>query len=266
MYVTKRKTQEGPLSVLADELLAEIGQCVQSAIECDIPQIRTNLNSMIRNTQSVGGWNALGQFGWNYIAARLLNNGRLKAVPTKRGGWNMVFIHDEDSDFLITLMREKRFEELQAEQPQRRRMHYIDVLSKSLNADLQMVYPQMEFFPKEFVDEDSLEAQFKMLLRQLDSDVALLSRFAIMLFDTERDHVSNLRIVLVDADLNIVDEKKLNSLLTFDVAPVVETASELGTPAQNPDRNLKLKKNIQTKKTTNIQRKNLTVRSKSPKE
>lgn len=257
MYITKRQIQEEPLAVLSSKVLVEIAQSLQAAIEYDISATCTELDSMIRNIPQKCGWNAVPQFGWNYIAARLLNNSELEAIPTKRGSWNMVFVHDKDAGFLISLMRENRFAELQAEQPKRRRMHYIDVLSRSLNADLQTVYPQMAFFPKQFADEDTLHRQLNMLLQQLNSDVTSLNRFAIVLFDTVRNHVSSLKIVLVDADLNIVDEKKLNSLLTFDVAPMVEMVSELGSSVQNPDRNLKLKSTAQIKKTANIRRKSL---------
>lgn len=92
-------------------------------------------------------------------------------------------------------------------------------------------------------------------MKEFDSDVACLSHFALVLFDTHGDQLFSLRLVLVNPDLEVVAEVKLNSLLSHEVSPIVETVPTPETPAQNPGRNLSLKTKAQQRKKNGLRKK-----------
>lgn len=241
--------QPSLLDGIGDGILQQICLSLQGAIEIDIPQSRAKVDWDVHNQD--------GTFAWNEIYTRLLRNKNLATFPSKSSAWEMVFAYDKRTGFLIGFMKEKRFAELQAKQPSRRRMHYIDALAKTFNAELSVAEPQLSWFDKQFEDEEEIGERVANLLQELDSDAEYLSHFAMVLFDSRSDEVLSIRMVLVNPNLEIVAQTKLNSQLHHEVLPIVEMVPAAQTPAQNPGRNLHLKSKAQQRKKRNLHPKSL---------
>lgn len=239
--------QPSPLDNLPNALLQEIASSLQGAIEIDIPESHAKLDWEMHNGE--------GHFVWNQIGTRLLRNCNLRTFRSKSGGWEMVFAYHQETEFLLGFMREKRFAALQAQQPSRRRMHYLDALARTFNGEQNIAQPQLCLFSKQFEDEEQIGERVRKLMKEFNSDVACLSYFALVLFDTHGDQLFSLRLVLVNPALEIVAEVKLNSLLSHEVSPIVETVPTPETPAQNPGRNLNLKTKAQQRKKNGLRKK-----------
>lgn len=239
--------QLSPLHNLPDEALREICLSLQEAIEIDMPENRSQLNWKVHN--------GMGIFAWNQIYTCLLRNRNLRTFHSKSWGWGMAFAYHPETEFLIGFMREQRFAELQAKQSSRARMHYVDALARSLNANESVKEPQISLFRKQFADEERLRERVSKLLQEYDFENGCLSHFALVLIEDRGNQILNLRIVLVDPDLNVVAERKLNSLLSHEVLPIVETVPTSEVPAQNPERNLRLTMKAQQRKKNGLRKK-----------
>lgn len=232
--------QPSLLDDLPNAFLQQICLGLQTAVEVDLPQSRSKLDVDTHNHER--------NLRWDLIYTNALRNRCLSAFPSKSCSWDMALIHEKVTNFLIGLMTEKRFAELQAKQSARRKMHYIDVFARSFNLEQKSAECQLSLFPKEFADEEIIEERAASLLQELGVDVKCLRHFALVLFDARGDQLLSVRIVLVDPDLNVVAEHKLNSMLSHEVSPIVETVPVPETPAQNPGRNLVLKSKAQQRK------------------
>lgn len=163
----------------------------------------------------------------------------------KRGFWQMAVVYDLSTHNIITFMREKRFAELQRLQPQRRRMHYADMLAKNFNIDLRPDNEQLGLFQKNFSDEDRLAESVRTLLSDLtDSvDIDAIQHHVFVLFDTTGFRVTSVRAVMVTPSLEIARncEQDLSMYIPTFSSVIVEKVDNPDAPANQPSRGLSLK-------------------------
>lgn len=132
-------------SMLPSEIAQIIVSCVENAAGDDIrSDIRRN---RLKTTNSVPARI------WDLMNTNLIDSLELKnctLVTVHRRPWQMIVIYERTTHHIITIMREKRFLELQKGQNKRSQMHYLDIFAKHFNKDL--------------ISEQSKPLSFKRLL------------------------------------------------------------------------------------------------------
>ncbi|MCQ4638566.1 DUF5986 family protein [Anaerovorax odorimutans] len=168
---------------------------------------------------------------------------------TKRGPWQMVMLFEKKSGFLFTFMREKRFAQL-AQDSKRKNMHYLDMLTRHLNSDLQGSQNQMSLFEKRFNDQDQLQEAIDKLLKDLHKDDAIIQRHILVLFESSHYVLNSVRAVMIDSNLDIVAEVDWSEHIVAEESTIVGYTS--GTSVMDsPTRGLKLTKKAAERKRTN---------------
>lgn len=162
------------------------------------------------------------------------------AYVTQRGPWEMVMVYERESKRLFTFMREARFATIRKETFKRRRMHYLDMLTQHLNADLLAPIGQTTMFKNEFVDQDDLHELVNRLLRDLQRDGAIIERHVLVLFESQNYQLTSARAVMLDSNLDIVAEENWNSNITARDSVIADTVDTPNNPANDPNHGLRL--------------------------
>ena len=181
---------------------------------------------------------------WDFINTNLYN--RLGTVDCmvhtkKRGCWEMVLTYDPDTDYIYTVMREKRYSELYAERSKRKNMHYLDILARHVNSDLISPQGQLSFYPVEFQDESKLKEKFADLVQSFMNQESVIKRYVLILFDESQFELHSVRAVTVDSNLDVVDEADWSEFIPVTESVVASTISDPHDPSNHPNHNLKLK-------------------------
>lgn len=180
------------------DLISKVVRCVEDAVGDDIQADIQRNDLQTRNSVPSRIWD-------------LLNTNIIKALDTEdctiarahRGPWEMLVIFEKSSQCIFTFMREKRFSELRKRQRQRKRMHYIDMLTLQFNQNLLADQQQLCLIPHEFSDEERLAELVQVLLQDLGSDVNIVRHHVLVLFDTVGYRLTNIRAVMVTPSLDI---------------------------------------------------------------
>jgi len=161
-------------------------------------------------------------------------------TTTRRGSWEIVVIYEDETGFLFTLMREKRFGELQSGILKRRKMHYFDLLVRHLNPDLLASVGQIMLYPAHFDDEDKLAENVQKILSGFSSDIGKIKRHVMILFDSANYSLTSVRAVMVDPNLNVVTEQDWTKYIPVQESNIPEKVDNPHAPENNPSRGLEL--------------------------
>lgn len=188
---------------------------------------------------------------WDFVNTNLCS--RLDFVDCmahtqKRGCWEMVFIYDPNTEYIYTVMREKRYSQLRAEIRKRKNMHYLDILARHVNADLTSPQGQLSFDAVEFQDGSKLKEKFADLVQNFMGQESVIKRYVLILFDESQFELHSVRAVTVDSNLNVVDEADWSEFIPVTESVVASTVSDLHDPAHNPTRSLRLREKAISKK------------------
>jgi electron transfer flavoprotein alpha subunit len=167
-----------------------------------------------------------------------------------RGPWQMLVIYEKTSHCIITFMREKRFAELCKAQRRRSHMHYLDMLAKQFNKDLQANQQQCSLFPHSFSDENLLPELVQTLLSDLGGDVTVVRNHVLVLFETSGYQLSHIRAVKITPNLDIAQncDQDWSQYISVNESTVVEKVTNPVAPEFQPSGGLKLKPKAITRK------------------
>lgn len=190
---------------------------------------------------------------WDIANTNLMNRLPPEKCSTAiacRGPWEMLLVYDKETACILTIMREKRFAELQRQQIKRDHMHYLDMLAKQFNTDLLADQEQLCFYPKKFKDEGRLPKLVQTLLRDLEGGVDIVRHHILVLFDTAGYQLTSVRAVMVTPSLEIVQDSEEDWCLHISNAQsaVVEQIDERQAMENDPNHGLKLKPKAMTRK------------------
>lgn len=227
------------------ELIAKIVRCVEDSVGDDI---HTDiLQNDLRTTNSV-------PFRiWDFLNSNLIKSLEMEdctVAETSRGPWQMVIVFERTTQYIFTFMREKRFSELRRTQHRRKRMHYLDALTRQFNPDLVADQQQLSFLPHTFSDENMLPELVQTLLCDLGSDISIVRNHVLILFETAEYQLTHIRAVMVTPNLDIVQNiaQDWSPYISANVSSVVDKVSHPEAPENQPNRNLKLKAKAITRK------------------
>lgn len=180
---------------------------------------------------------------WDFLNTELcegFDSPDCMAYVTQRGPWEMVMVYERESKRLFTFMREARFATIRKETYKRRRMHYLDMLTRHLNADLLAPVGQTTMFENAFVDQDNLHELVSRLLRDLQRDGAIIERHVLVLFESQNYQLTSVRAVMLDSDLDIVAEENWSGKITARDSVIADTVDTPNDPANDPNHGLRL--------------------------
>lgn len=172
------------------------------------------------------------------------NSSERMTYLANRSAWTLPLLYDQESGFLITFMRETRFEELKSEYIIRSKMHYIDLLAHYLNKDLKADIQQLELpffnnFQKMFEDEKQMPEIIQKFLFQLFEDGCQLKRHVLILFDNSGYDITSVRAVMIDKWMNIVYEENWSSYIPTDLSIIVDEVVDNANVNADPQHGLK---------------------------
>lgn len=171
---------------------------------------------------------------------------------TKRGPWTMFVLYDSSSKQIITLMREKRFEELQRGKKNRKSMHYLDAFSRCLNGELYAPSKQQSIFEAEQVSDKTLYEANKVVEKMTASfeKDGEIEHHVLVLFSSEGYQLTSVRAVIIDSDLEIVCSSNWSEYISASESIVAEVVTEEDLAYANPRRGLKLNAKATQRQTT----------------
>lgn len=239
-------------SMLSSEIAQIIVSCVENAVGDDIrSDIRRN---RLKTTNSVPAriWDLMNT---NLIDSLELQNCTLAIAH--RGPWQMLVIYERATHHIITLMREKRFSELQKNQHKRKQMHYLDIFAKHFNKDLISEPVQTSFLQKTFTGEEQLAELVRAILSDLNDDVKIVRNHILVLFETAGYQLTHIRAVKVTSNLEVANncDEDWSKYISTSESSVVETISAPNAPEDNPRKGLVLKTKAIARKTNNLKEK-----------
>lgn len=228
-----------------------IVKCLCDAVEDKIKEDIQLHGLKTQNSTPTRIWDLLNTDLCNHF-----NSPDCMAYDTKRGSWGMVLVYEKQSNYLYTFMREQRFAQIKKDaiEGKRKCMHYIDLLERSLNADLSALDGQLSLYPKyptHFADEEKLAKSVQDLLANLHEDGAVIRRHVLVLFDSKNFTLNSVRAVMLDTNLNIVDEQDWSSSILAEESIITEQVKEPKNPNNTPDRGLKLTAKATARKKSN---------------
>ena len=241
---------------ISPEMIEKMVRCIADAVGDDIREDfqRSNLKTD----------NSFFSRIWDYLNTNLLNTLETDAcdpIVTNRGPWDMVVLYENTSQCIFTFMREKRFAELQRRQRNRKRMHYIDMVTRYFNSDLLADQGQMSLFPHEFSDEDRLAELVGSFLHDLSGGVDIVRRHVLVLFNTDGFQLTSVRAVMITPSLEIAKgcEEDWSKYIANEESLIVERVENATSPMNQPDRGLSLTAKALSRKKDKPHRKSMDI-------
>jgi hypothetical protein len=212
-----------------DILQRRLVACINKALTEDLPLYLATLNPDTKN--------GVPHSIWDWINTNLKNSiaSFADVVEFNRCGWKGKIIVDGENHMVYTVMRGKRLRQLfrLLKNPDRTHPHYAETLIKVINDNYIAKTKQMTL---EFCDPDEDHFDKETLCKDY---VSIFSGhtpdhegfiYCIVTFDTSHGELSNIKIVFLDKDFDVIDEIPLNQHIKPDFAaltnitPIVEQA------------------------------------------
>lgn len=223
-------------SLFPSELEAKIVRAIEEAVGNDIEED-------IQRSGLIGTQNSVPSRIWDLInrnLLRMIDAQECTVVPARTGPWQMLVLFEKSTQNILTIMREKRFADVRRYQHRRHKMHYLDMLSKQFNADLQADCSQISFFPPTFSNEERLPELVQNLLRDLGGEVEVVQNHVLILFDTIGNQLVHVRTVKITPGLDIAQgcEWDWSQYISGSTSAVVEKVAYTDAPENRPNRGL----------------------------
>lgn len=210
-------------------------KCVSNAVGEDIIINSQGLKTQIGTPNRI--WDCINTNLGKYFDSR-----DVIAEITKRGR-DLVPVFDRKTGMIHTLMREQRFEQLRKELPQRRRLHYIDAFSRSLNKDLRAQLVQRSLFSIRghhiFENENQIKIIIEKMFKDLSIPGELVKKHGLILFNSQNNMLISIRCCVIDSDLNIVSQDDWSDRIKATESIFPEKVTEIASKYDNPTMNLK---------------------------
>lgn len=151
---------------------------------------------------------------------------RFQCIKVKRGPWKFILIYDRETKFLYSLMREKRFKDLQ-DRVTAERVHYVDALVSN-NHELEDISTVERVFQQDLFDLDGMiwseevHQVWEELSVNIEGDVRY---YAIVTFTSEKDEITAVSTYIPTVSLGIAHEENWNEYITADFSNTYSTSA-----------------------------------------
>ncbi|MDB5052320.1 MAG: phiCD27 1 [Bacilli bacterium] len=177
---------------------------------------------------------------WDFINSNLIRNaadGRLHCIKIKRGRWELVLLYDTELKYLYTLMKHKRFIQLQDQKKKRAKAHYIDALAL-LNKGLHSPNDQLSLFENSSWDEGAENLLYNLVREHQDN----IERFVLIGFSTLKDDITSVSAILPSVELGIAHEVDWSEFISTDYSTSNVTFNYTPSDEEEEEVPVKLKK------------------------
>lgn len=232
-----------PAYLTDEEIARKITECVSSATGNDSQEHNRKIRT--HNSSPSAVWDFI-----NTALCKAFYNEECQAYVVARGPWEMAVIYCKKNGCLYTIMREKRFAELQRTQARRNQSHYLDLLAGIINADLRDDdFNQMSMLPEKPSDQEAMKQQLLKLLYTLVDSLDELKRHVLILFNANYETgLTAIRAVTVNRMLTVIEQANWSRYIDLNNVAVVETVDEENSNFDTPDMGIKLTKKAEQRK------------------
>ncbi|MFS0556364.1 DUF5986 family protein [Brevibacillus sp. 179-C9.3 HS] len=169
---------------------------------------------------------------WDFTNTNIIRNlqgHRFQCLKVKRGPWKFVLIYDKETMFLYSLMRDKRFSQLQ-DRIVREKVHYLDSLA-NINQGFEGKDNKERFYQPNMFDMDggSWEREVQNVLNEMIQNIdGKIKQYVLISFSVERNEVTSVSAYIPTVDLGIAYEENWNEFITadFNIPYIVAEISE----------------------------------------
>ena len=213
--------------------------CVQSAVGDEIKEDMLKLRTT--NSRAARIWDLI-----NTDLYDISDVHGCKTYLVHRGPWGMVVVYEPATCTLYTFMREARFKQIRKKvRAGEDKSHYLRLLVKSLNGNLECQYQEDALFPDEAPEKLS-EKDNKIIddmLVQLRADQAKITNHVVVLFEsvTRPYQLVSIRAVMLDKNLAVFSQEDWTRLITVEESAIIDPITNSNAPENNPSHGLKLK-------------------------
>lgn len=203
---------------LSTEHKQTVLEALSSAIRIEAQEIQTEFKLETFNSKHFLKWDLA-----NRNVIRNISNDRFTCVKYKRGPWELIFLHDTETNYLYSLMRQKRFFQLQ-DRSKYDQLHYIDALA-ALNNGTKPIkgFQQLTLFEAENeVWTDKAKALLSDMLGELQG---IIRQFVLITFTADKDTVSSAFAYIPTPELQIAHEENWSEHIPFDYTAAVFTSN-----------------------------------------
>lgn len=206
-----------------DNFKRRLVACVNKALQDDLRQYLIEFKPDTKNAipHLIGDW-------INTNIRTDLACDRVDILEFARYSWKGKIIIDRENQITYTIMRERRFFQIRREQ--RDRPHYLQSIVAVLNKEFTAPMKQMSFFGEGSYKFDSevLEGDYDSIfsgcLGRNDGFV-----HCAIVYDTFRGELSDIKILFLDKDLDIIEMLPLREYIKPDFAALTNTSHVVET-------------------------------------
>jgi hypothetical protein len=193
-------------------LCRSVVDCIVTALQDDRQRYLSEFQPDTTNglPHQIGDW-------INTNVKNRLAGGNLRVVGFSRSGWRGKIIIDDDNKIAYTIMRTKRIAQIQMEK--RNRPHYLQSLVCVLNAELKADIKQLSIDSIEvnFFEQDELMQDCSNIFGGSINEFDHFTHCVIG-FETKHNELTDIAVLVLDKDLDIVEEMSLNEYIKPDFA------------------------------------------------
>ncbi|MEK5161201.1 DUF5986 family protein [Paenibacillus sp. FSL R5-0527] len=207
-----------------------------SVIQAITDAKRIDINEFIKEFE-LESFNGIDFLVWDFINSNLIRNAadeRLISIKVKRGRWTLVLLYDTELKYLYTLMKHKRFKQLQDQRKKRSTAHYIDALAL-LNDGLYAAEDQLHLFEDETWNEGVRSLLHRIVREHRDE----IERFVVIGFSASKDDITSVSAIIPSSELGVVHEVDWSEFMPTNYGSSSVTIEY--TPAEEEDEDIPLK-------------------------
>lgn len=198
------------LNCISEDFLRRVVDCINMALQDDLPRYLAEFQPDTTNCVP----HLIGDLINTKIRKHMVGKST-EVIEFQRWSWKGKIIVDREIRAIFTIMREKRLNQLRLEN--RDKPHYLQSIVGILNADFIASTKQMNMFGEDYgrFDPEMIEEDFESIFKGQIESTDGYNHYAIV-YDTDHYELTDISILLLDADLDEVTRVSLNEYIKPD--------------------------------------------------
>lgn len=187
---------------------------------------------------------------WDILHTSLVNTldpAYMVAHPSKRGAWEILPIFDKQTNTLFCCMREKNFASLSRRNHEKQKRHYLYALSKAFNCDLPFLQMRLDISEDSNSDSAMIEEAIAKITNDLGIPANIISRHALILFNSVDGQLISLRCCAINSEFEIVESVDWSEYIPANSSAIVEFIDSEAGRLNDSKPKLKLKEKAETR-------------------
>ena len=206
--------------IKADPLIRTVVACIKQATDDDVKRYLGEFHP--------GTTNGLPHQIHDWINGHLrdhITSNKVYTVEIKRASWRGRIIVDEEHKYVYSIMRIDRLKSLRKEK--RNNPHYLHTIVGLLNKELEAENKQLTLDEYQYCrfSQDELEDDYTRLFGNKVSPSEGY-KHCLILFATPKTELYDVRLCIVDKDLEVVEDKPLIDYIKPDYAELTDVKSK----------------------------------------